>query len=58
MKRDRRNEGDSKSPNWVDKAAIVYCFDPAKNAGMETVDPTLTLDLLWNKTIFPQASLV
>ena len=27
----KRNEGDSKSPNWVDKAAIVYCFDPTKN---------------------------
>jgi len=26
-----RNEGDSKSPNWVDKAAIVYCFEPTKN---------------------------
>ena len=25
----KRNEGDSKSPNWVDKAAIVHCFDPA-----------------------------
>ena len=27
----KRNEGDSKSPNWVDKAAIVHCFDPTKN---------------------------
>lgn len=23
-----QNEGDSQSPSWVDKAAIVYCFDP------------------------------
>ena len=27
----KRNEGDSRSPNWVDKAAIVHCFDPTKN---------------------------
>ena len=27
----KRNEGDSKLPNWVDKAAIVHCFDPTKN---------------------------
>ena len=27
----KRNEGDSKSPNWVDKPAVVHCFDPAKN---------------------------
>ena len=23
-----QNEGDSQSPSWVDKAGIVYCFDP------------------------------
>ena len=27
----KRNEGDSKSPNWVDKAAIVHSFDPTTN---------------------------
>jgi hypothetical protein len=27
----KRNEGDSMFPNWVDKAAVVHCFDQAKN---------------------------
>ena len=27
----QRNEWDSKSSNWGDKAAFVHCFDPAKN---------------------------
>ncbi|KAL9986288.1 hypothetical protein ACROYT_G000412 [Oculina patagonica] len=27
----KRNQGDSMSPNWVDKPALVHCFDPAKN---------------------------
>ena len=27
----KRNEGDWISPNWVDKTAIVFCFDPTNN---------------------------
>ena len=41
----KRNERDSKSSNWVDKAAFMHRFDPAKNEWKQKESTSLSTTL-------------